>query len=102
MKTFISTAHEEEYSNKSRTLGVLLNFDENHKRVDSLAYIYREGMYIFFNTIMEMNDYLLYGETKAQRAYLSEEDFDDYYNTQHIDGLFTDKLSWSSKHDSQS
>jgi len=94
MKTFISTAHEEEYSNKSRTLGVLLNFDENHKRIDSLIYIYREDMYIFFNTIMEMNEYLLYGETKAKRAYLSEDDFDVLWDLPHIDGKFQDQLTW--------
>jgi len=94
MKTFISTAHEEEYSNKSRTLGVLLNFDENHKRIDSLIYIYREDMYIFFNTIMEMNEYLLYGESKAKRAYLSEDDFDVLWDSPYIDGKFEDQLTW--------
>ena len=95
MITFITTAHEEEYSNKSRTLGVLLNFDEDHKRVDSLLYIYREGMYIFFNTIIDLNDYLLYGDGRTKRAYMSEEDFDVYYDAKHIDGLFTDHLKWS-------
>ena len=74
MKTFITTAHEEQYSDNSRTLGVLLNFDENHKRIDSLIYMYREGMYVFFNTIMDMNDYLMYGAGKMKRAYISEED----------------------------
>ena len=95
MKTFITTAHEEEYSDKSRTLGILLNFDENHKRVDSLFYIYREGMYIFFNTIMEMNDYLLYAETKANRAYISEDDFDTFYDAPYINGKFTEHLVWT-------
>lgn len=93
MKTYITTAHEEEYSNKSRTLGVLLNFDENSKRVDSLIYVYRQGMYIFFNTIMDMNDYLLYGEGRIKRAYLSEEDFDKIYDDA-IDGKFSDTLTW--------
>jgi len=95
MKTFITTAHEEEYSDKSRTLGVLLNFDENHKRVDSLIYIYRKGMYIFFNTIMEMNDYLLYGESKAKRVYISEDDFDVIYDAPYIDGKFIEQLTWT-------
>jgi len=94
MKTFISTAHEEEYSNKSRTLGVLLNFDENHKRIDSLVYIYREDMYIFFNTIMEMNEYLLYGESKSKRAYISEADFDVLWDSPYINGKFEDQLTW--------
>jgi len=95
MKTYITTAHEEEYSNKSRTLGVLLNFDASSKRVDSLVYIYREGMYIFFNTIMEMNDYLLYGEGKMKRAYISEEDFDKIYDAPYIGGKFSEQLSWT-------
>ena len=95
MKTFIRTAHEEEYSNKSRTLGVLLIVDKDFKRVDSLVYIYRDGMYIFFNTIMEMNDYLLYGETKAKRAYVSEDDFDALYDAPYIEGNFIDHLTWT-------
>ena len=98
MKTIITTAHEEEYSNKSRTLGVLLNFDMEGKRVDSLVYIYREGMYIFFNTIMDMNDYLLYGDYgKTKRAYISEADFDNYYDAQAIQGLFSENLTWQDK-----
>lgn len=94
MKTFIKTAHEEEYSDKSKTLGVLLNIDKDYKRVDSLIYIYSKNMYIFFNTIMEMNDYLLYGETKAQRAYISEEDFDVIYDAPYIEGKFIEHLTW--------
>lgn len=95
MKTFITTAHEEEYSNNGKTLGVLLNFDEEHNRVDSLIYIYHKGMYIFFNTIIDMNDYILYGEKKMKRAYISEEDFDKIYDTSYIDGKFSEQLTWS-------
>ena len=94
MKTFITTAHEEQYSNNGRTLGVLLNFDENFNRVDSLIYIYHEDMYIFFNTIIDMNDYILYGEKKMKRAYISETDFDKIYDKESIDGKFTDQLKW--------
>ena len=88
MKTFITTAHEEEYSNKGRTLGVLLNFDENHNRVDSLLYTYNKNMYVFFNTIIDMNDYILYGDNRVKRAYLSEDDFDVFYDAPHIEGKF--------------
>jgi len=97
MKTFISTAHEEQESNKSSTFGVLLNSDENHKRVDSLIYLYREkrNMYIFFQTIMDMNEFMLYGDGKMQRAYMSEEDFDTFYDAPYIDGKFTEHLVWS-------
>ena len=95
MRTKILTAHEEEYSNGSRTLGVLLNLDFDGKRVDSLIYIYREGTYIFFNTIIEMNDYLLYGDGKTKRAYMKEDVFDHYFDAPFIDGKFIDVLKWS-------
>ncbi|GAJ24614.1 unnamed protein product [marine sediment metagenome] len=95
MRTNIITAHEEVYSNKSRTLGVLLIVDENGKRVDSLTYIYHNNTYIFFNTIIEMSDYLLYGDGKTKRAYMKEDDFDVYYETDYIEGTFTDVLKWS-------
>lgn len=97
MKTIITTAHEEEYSDKSRTLGVLLNLGLDGKRVDSLLYIYHNGIYILFNTIMDMNDYLLYGDPKTKRAYLSEEDFDKYYDASFITGLFSENLTWLPK-----
>jgi hypothetical protein len=97
MKTFIKTAHEEEYSNKSNTLGVLLNVDESGNRVDSLVYIYRVSrkMYIFFNTIADMNEFLLYGDGKMDRAYLSEEDFDVIYDSPYINGKFEEQLTWT-------
>lgn len=98
MNTIITTAHEEEYSNNSRTLGVLLNLDDEGKRIDSFVYIYRKGMYIFFNTIMDMNDYLLYGDFgKTKRAYMSEKDFDDFYDAVAIRGKFTEHLTWQTK-----
>lgn len=94
MKTRLRTAHEEEYSDKSRTLGVLLNYSIDTEWKDSLTYIYRDGMYIFFNTIIDMIDYLLYGENKIKRAYMEEEEFDQYYDAESIDGAFTEKLKW--------
>ena len=100
MVSYIQTAHEESYSN-GRTLGVLLNFDEDGKRVDSFTYIFRyedasrkNGMYIFFNTIIEMNDYLLYGDNKVQRAYMKEDAFDKIFDADYIDGEFNAHLEW--------
>jgi len=103
MKTFIKTAHEEEYSNKSNALGVLLNVDESGNRVDSLVYIYRDNkkLYIFFNTITDMNEFLLYGDGKMQRAYVTEEDFDAIYDLGYIEGKISDQLVWSTKNASQ-
>lgn len=94
MKTKIKTAHEEEYSDNSRTLGVLLNYSIADDWKDSLVYIYREGMYIFFNTIVDMIDYLLYGDNKVKRAYMDEEEFDSYYDAEYVDGSFSEKLKW--------
>lgn len=94
MKTRIKTAHEEEYSDNSRTLGVLLNYSTTDDWKDSLIYVYREGMYIFFNTIVDMIDYLLYGDNKVKRAYMDEETFDSYYDAEFIEGTFIEKLTW--------
>ena len=95
MKTKLKSVHNEEYSDKSKTLGVILNFsigDENWQ--DSLVFIYRDGMYIFFTTMVDMIDYLLYGESKMKRAYMEEEEFDNFYDAEFIDGIFTEKLKW--------
>lgn len=96
MKTYIKTAHEEEYNDgKSRTIGILLNTDGNNERVDSLVYIFHDGMYIFFNTIMDMNTYQLYGKfSKVERAYITETDFDTYYDSPFINEKFADHLEW--------
>lgn len=94
MKTYIKTVHEEQYSDGSRTLGVLLNYDENHKVIDSYTYIFRkDGMYIFFNTMMDMFDYLLYAEDKMLRAYMEEADFDSLYD-EPFDGTFYEVVKW--------
>ena len=98
MYTHITTAHEEETTqqDKKKIIGILLNYSsdvENEGWKESFPYIYKEGMYIFFNTIMEMMDYLLYGEAKMKRAYMEEQEFDEYYDTP-IDSKFSEKLSW--------
>jgi len=100
----IKTAHEESYSD-SKSLGVLINYKtyENTdivKKYDSLIYIYHNesddpdnGKYIFFDTIIDMNDYLLYGSKKIKRAYMKEIDFDYYYDNG-LNNPFTDVLNW--------
>lgn len=99
MITHIKTIHEEEYSDKSRTLGVLLNFSsdvEHDGWKDSLIYIFNHESktYVFFNTIIDMDDYLLYGDNKVKRAYMDEEEFDQYYDAEFIEGSFVEKLTW--------
>lgn len=98
MKTKLKTIHEEQYSDKSKTLGVLLNYsyDEDYEWKDSLLYVFNHErtMYTFFETIIDMIDYLLYGEDKKKRAYMSEEIFDKYFDAEYIDGEFNEKLKW--------
>lgn len=98
MKTKIKTVHEETLiqNEKNRTIGILLNYSiEDTDWYESFAYTYKNEMYIFFNTIIEMINYLLYGETKMKRAYMEEKDFDEFYDSKSINGKFNDKLKWS-------
>jgi len=96
MNTIIRTVHEEEYTNGEKTLGVLFNYPEdNGLWKESFVYVYKDGMYIFFDTIINMIDYLLYGEKKMRRAYMEEKEFDEYYDADFINGKFTDKLTWT-------
>ena len=100
MKTHIKTAHEEEFTNskEKKIIGVLFNYSsdvEHDGWKESFIYVYKEGMYIFFDTIVEMMDYLLYGEKKMKRAYMEEEEFDKFYDTPHIEGKFGEALSWT-------
>jgi len=90
----IETAHEESYSD-GRTLGVLVNYNVYNglKKINSFIYLYRDEIYIFFETIIEMNDYLLYGDKKIKRAYMKEEIFDEYYDDG-LDNPFENVLKW--------
>lgn len=99
INSIIWTVHEESYSD-GRTLGVLANFDldKNMERIDSFVYFFRMtetgGMYVFFETIVDMNDYLLYGDKKVKRAYMKEEVFDELYDRDQLDGEFLNYLKW--------
>jgi hypothetical protein len=95
MKTKIKTVHEEQYSDNSRIIGILLNYSKDDDSTDSFAYYYKDGMYVFFNTIIDLIDYLLYGEKKMKRAYMSEEIFDQYYDADYIEGSFNEILKWN-------
>ena len=94
MNTTLITAHEENFSDNSKTIGVLLNIDENKNKLDSFTYIYRKEIYVFFETIIEMNEYLLYGDNKIKRAYMSENEFDKLYDNP-INGLFREHIKWT-------
>lgn len=94
METQIKTIHEEKYSDGSRTLGILLNYSSIEEWNESFIYIYRENIYIFFNTMVDMIDYLFYSHNNVRRAYLEEDMFDKYYDEK-INGKFSDILEWS-------
>jgi len=94
LKTYLNTVHEEKYSDGNRTLGVLLNYNDDSNFKESFIYVYREGMYIFFDTMIEMAEYLLYGEKKMKRAYVTEADFDKLYDAQFLNGKFSEILKW--------
>ena len=95
MKTKIKTIHEEEYSDETkRRIGVLYNYSvDNSNWNDSLIYIYRDGIYIFFETMIGMLDYLMYGDDKVKRVYLEEVEFDKYYDSV-INDSFTKIIKW--------
>ena len=94
MKTKIKTAHEEQYSDNSRVLGVLLNYEIGGDWKESFIYIYRDETYVLFNTIIDMIDYLLYADKNIKRAYMDEKKFDEYYDVEFIDGKFSKYLIW--------
>jgi len=94
MITYLKTIHEETYSDNSRTLGVLLNYNDDESFKESFVYIYRDKTYIFFETIINMIDYLMYGEVKMKRAYMEESEFDLLLDAENIDGKFSKKLKW--------
>lgn len=100
MLTKLKTAHEESLvqGEKNRILGILLNYSfekEHNDWKESFPYTYKDGVYIFFDTIVEMFNYLLYGEKKMKRAYMVEEDFDKLYDANFIDGKFSNQLIWT-------
>ena len=68
MKTQLQSIHEETYSDGSKTLGVLLNYNEDQTFKESFTFIFNneKKMYIFFSTIVDMIDYLMYGEMQGK------------------------------------
>ena len=100
MESIIKTAHEETYSD-GRSLGILINYrpfidNSNIDKINSYAYFIRDDMYVFFDTIVDMNDYILYGNPRVKRAYMKEEEFDEYYDYG-LDVPFEEVLNWIEK-----
>jgi hypothetical protein len=88
----IKTIHEEYFNEKS--IGVVLNTIDNNTQ-ETFIFLFNKKRYIFFETIMNMFDYSLYGEkTKIKRAYLDEETFDELYDKDSIEKSFNEYLNW--------
>jgi len=95
MKTHLKLVHNEEFSDKSRELGVLLNYsDEDPNWRDSFIFLYHDERYLFFNTMYDLFNHMLNGARDITYAPMSEEDFDKYDDAEFIDGKFTDVLVW--------
>ena len=95
METKLKTIHEEEYSDKSKIIGVLLNYSPIDDWKESFIYVFQNETYIFFNTIVDMVEYTFYGvDSKVKRAYMEEKEFDEYFDSEFIEGKFLDKLKW--------
>lgn len=99
METFIITGHEETLTkgDVEKTLGVITNLSkESPNWRDSTIYVYHKEMYIFFESMFDMINYLFYGESKMKRAYMEEDVFDSYFDADYIQGTFSEKLEWVS------
>lgn len=75
------------------TLGSLLQISKDNK-YESYPYLYKKDnkSYIFFNTYLEAIDYM-HGEKLMVRAYITEDDFDKYYDNG-IDKPLSEILEW--------
>ena len=102
MKLKLTTGYTERYSNEdlNKELGIITSYDLESPElviVESVPYIYRNENYIFFKSLLNLFDYYLNGSLYIERAYLTEEDFDKYYDMEFLEEKFSEKLEWVSK-----
>jgi len=97
MKTVLKTIHEEKYPGDNKSIGIIINFSgeflDPNEFSESFVYIYNKGIYIIFDTMIDMFDYLLNGDIKTRRAYIEELEYDRYYDNP-FEGKFGEKLEW--------
>jgi hypothetical protein len=103
IRTHLKITHTEYLNDGVSEFGTILNFDNsfniNNKHdkqfSESFAYYYKAENYIIFKTLANLFDFMLYGDTKTNRAYLSESDFDLLYDDYTgFYGTFNDQLEW--------
>jgi len=103
--TFLKITHTEYLNDGVAEFGTILNFDDkyiisnktNPEVTESFGYFFKGSTYIIFKSLANLFDFMIYGDTKTNRAYLSEEDFDILYGEQGIEGTFSEKLEWKIK-----
>ena len=94
MITKIESVHEETITDSDRTLGVIYNYNAKKDFKDSAIYIFNNKNYIFFETMIDMFDYLYYGDkTNVKRAYMEESEFDGYLDSS-VEDSFSEHLTW--------
>ena len=81
MKYKLISVHEET-TNDGELITILLNYSEDFEFKDSVVGIFdnKTKIYLFFNTIDDLYKYKYHSVRTMQRAYLSESDFDDYFD----------------------
>ena len=95
MKTRLKSVHEETASDGRYIFGVILNDnDEGFKESFTFIFEHARNMYTFFDTMMDLFDFRLYGEDKKKRAYMAEDEFDTYLDADEFEGKFADILKW--------
>src|SRR5271157_4275893 len=96
MRTKIRNLHEEGTSDESKLLGVLLNEEVGGEYKNILFYQFKRNNYIFFKTMTDCFNYVYYGSMIMERAYMTEEDFDLYLDSDEgFEGNFEGYLNWN-------
>ena len=104
-KTYLKVTHTEYLNDGVTEFGTILNFDDKYDFInktkvfttESFGYLYKGDTYIIFKSLANLFDFMIYGDKKTNRAYLSEEDFDILYDEQGFEGTFNEKLEWEIK-----
>jgi len=104
-KTYLKITHTEYLNDGVTEFGTILNFNSIYNftnkttvfTTESFGYLYKGNTYIIFKSLANLFDFMIYGDKKTNRAYLSEEDFDILYNESGFEGIFNEKLEWEIK-----
>lgn len=106
-RTYLKITHTEYLNDGVTEFGTILNFDGNYNTFnkdlqesdikESFGYLFKGNTYIIFKSLADLFDFMIYGDKKTDRAYLTEEDFDKLYEENGFEGIFNEKLEWDIK-----